>query len=208
MTGFRKPPFIAAIALLIVAMIAEAIGACFSMGLFSLLIFDWLVLMTVLLIGAPFLLSNETVGRIQGFVTFGVSFFVLLAALAAFGVAVMLIFKLLVSLYGIFPYLFSYMSFPTRETAGILSIVMVCKFGFCILAILAHEKLLINTGLVVIVLTSLLLTMMVGFLNGMPRIAVSITDDIGAIIIAVLACLRAFGFMVASLPAVKKATGL
>ncbi len=208
MLGFKKLPFVGALLFILVTIGVEIVGSCWSVGLSALAIFDLLVLMTVLLIGAPFLITNATTGRIQGFATFGFSMFVLPLAIAVFGVAVTLFFKMLLSFYFVFPYIFNYADFPVSGSAPFLAGAMFCKFAFCICMILAHEKFLANIGLVLIVLTSLLLTMMLSFLHGLPTIIVSLTDDIGAIIIAVVTCVRAVGFILSSLPAVKKAIGI
>jgi len=206
MAEFRKIPFAGALLLISAVLGVEAAGSCDSMGLSALAVFDLLVIMTVALIGAPFLLSHATVGRTQGVATLVISVVILGSALLILGLALALLFTMLASLP--LYLLFHWNSFPLPKAYGLLSVAMLCKFGFTACIIVSHQKFLTNTGLVVIVLTSLLLTMMLSVLYGMPRVIVIVTDDLGAIVIASFAAFRSIGFILASLPAMKKALGV
>ena len=58
----------------------------------------------------------------------------------------------------------------------------------------------------VLILTSLLATLIIGFLHGLvPAFLVSITDAIAAIVVGILALVWAIWFLLRSIPAVAKA---
>jgi hypothetical protein len=83
---------------------------------------------------------------------------------------------------------------------------MALKIGFVVLLVMAHQRFLENKGLVLIILTSFLATIILSFLHGIvPRFLVSITDDIGAIIIAILAAIWSLFYLIGAIPAVIKA---
>lgn len=207
MTEFRKLPFVVALGLLLVLVPVEA-ASCYGIGLGALAVFDLLLLMTATLIGLPFVISHAAVGRLQGAITLLASAGILILAFAVLGMALVLLFKILGALYFPPAYFALYARFPVTQATLTLSLIMLLKVAFTVCLVLAHEKLLTNTGLVILVATSLLLTIMLGFLHGMPRVFVSITDCIGAIVIGIFTIIRAIGFMLASLPAMKKALGL
>ena len=160
-------------------------------GIFYLGILDALVLFTTLLIGAPLVITHRIHGRIQGIATFIFSFFMLLGSivmiLAALGLLLLMVSLLLAIPFGTIIYLKEFGSFNKTEAAAILSLAMMLKLCFSVLMILAHQRFLENKGLVLIVLTSFIGTILLSFLHGpFPRFLVSITDDIGAIVIALL----------------------
>lgn len=65
---------------------------------------------------------------------------------------------------------------------------MLLKVGFAISLILAQQRFLQSKGLVLLMLTSLLGTVIASLLLGIvPGILVSITDAIGAILIGIIA---------------------
>ena len=83
---------------------------------------------------------------------------------------------------------------------------MTLKFGFIVCLILAHQRFLQNKGLVLIVLTSLLANLIIGFLhNFVPGPLVSITDAIGAIIVGILAVIWAIVLLIFSIISIIKA---
>jgi hypothetical protein len=204
----RKIPFLVAIVLICLAVATELGGACLGFGIASLAMFDLFVLLTTALIAAPLILGNATVGRTQGLVTLIVSVLILLASLVMLFMAISLLFVMLGLLPFIPFYLAVFASFPKGAAAAVLSLAMLLKLGFALALIVAHQRFLENTGLVIIIAISLGLTLLVTFLHGFPRVFVSITDDIAAIIILIVTCLRALGFALAALPAIKKATGI
>jgi len=71
--------------------------------------------------------------------------------------------------------------------------------------VFSHKRFLENKGLVLIILTSLLATVIISFLHGLvPSFLVSITDNIAAIITAILAAIWALFYLIGSIPAIIK----
>ena len=222
----RKPFFVVALILLALAVLAEmgtgiymfAVGDEASMrdiatpgwGIPYLAVLDGLVLFTILLIGAPLLITDRVHGRIQGIITLIVSFFAFLGAVAmifsARGLLLLIVCLLMAIPFGTAVYMAKYASFAKGPAAGTLSLIMGLKIGFVVLLVMAHQRFLENKGLVLIILTSFLATIILSFLHGFPpRFLVSITDDIGAIIIAILAAIWALFYLIGAIPAVIKA---
>lgn len=222
----RKPFFVVALILLALAVLAE-LGSGFyidadtqkaaqyavddpGLGISYLAILDGLVLFTILLIGAPLIISDRVHGRIQGIITFVVALLALLGAIAmiftALGLLLLMVSLLLAIPFGTLVYMAKYAAFAKTPAAITLSLIMGFKLGFAVFLILAHQRFLENKGLVLIILTSFLATIILSFLHGfVPRFLVSITDDIGAIIIAILAAIWALFYLIGSIPAIIKA---
>lgn len=222
----RKPFLLAAAIVLALAVLVE-LGAGFYLspvtdasaraeslytisGIFYLGILDTLVLFTMALVGAPLVITHRLHGRIQGVVTLIFSFFMLIGSIvmifAALALLLLMVSLLLAIPFGTIAYLAGYGSFDRAAAAATLSLAMALKIGFCVLLILAHQRFLENKGLVLIILTSLVGAVLLSFLHGLfPRFLVSITDDIGAIIISVLTLIWAIFYLVGAIPAILKA---
>jgi VanZ family protein len=83
---------------------------------------------------------------------------------------------------------------------------MGLKLGFVVCLLLAHQRFLQNKGLVLLVLTSLLANLIIGFLhNFVPLPLVSITDAIGAIVVAILAVIWALVLLIFAIISIIKA---
>ena len=128
MTEFRKLPFILGLLVLLIAILVEFVS-CTGVGLGALAVFDLLLLMTVALIGLPFITSHAIVGRLQGPITLISSVAVLLLALGLLAAAFVLLFKILGSLYFPIAYFILYADFPVPDATLALSIAMLCKFA-------------------------------------------------------------------------------
>jgi hypothetical protein len=218
----RKPFFIIALIFFGLAVLAE-LGSKFflaklfditnpGLGLPYLAILDGLVLFTIILIGTPLIITDRVHGRIQGIVTFFVSLLAFLGSLAMIFAALVLLLmmvSLLISVpFGTAIYMAEYAPFDKTAAAITLGVIMSFKFAFAIFLILAHQRFLENKGLVLIILTSFLATILLTFLHGIfPRFLVSITDGIGALVIAILAAIWALLYLIGSIPAIIKASG-
>lgn len=222
----RKPFFIIALVLIALAVLAEMGSGIYMFfldegtsadpvatpgwGIPYMAVLDGLVLFTILLIGAPLLITDRVHGRIQGIITLIVGFLTFLGAIAmiitALGLLLMMVSLLMAIPFGTAVYMAKYASFARGPAAITLSLIMALKIGFVILLVMAHQRFLENKGLVLIILTSFLATIILSFLHGIvPRFLVSITDDIGAIIIAILAAIWALFYLIGAIPAVIKA---
>ena len=222
----RKPFLVIALVLLALAVLAEMGSGAYMFflgegtsanpvatpgwGIPYLAVLDGLVLFTILLIGAPLLITDRVHGRIQGIITVIVGFLTFLGSIAMIFIALGMLF-LMVSLlmaipFGTAVYMAKYAGFAKGPAAGTLSLIMGLKIAFVVFLVMAHQRFLENKGLVLIILTSFLATIILSFLHGFPpRFLVSITDDIGAIIIAILAAIWALFYLIGAIPSVIKA---
>jgi hypothetical protein len=222
----RKPFFFIALILFALAVLAE-LGSGFyidadsqdanlydiatpGMGLPYLAILDGLVLFTLILIGAPLIITDRVHGRIQGIVTFIVSLLAFLGSLvmifAALALLMMMVSLLMAIPFGTTVYMAKYAAFDKPAAAITLGVIMSFKLGFAVFLILAHQRFLENKGLVLIIITSFLATILLSFLHGIvPRFLVSITDGIGALVTAILAAIWALFYLIGSIPAIIKA---
>ena len=179
-------------------------------GIPFLALLDGLLLFTVVLIGVSLLMPERVQGRVQGVMTLLVALGVLLGGIAAIYFAILLL-NLMVSLllavpFGTLVYMATFADFDVAASRATLGLLMPLKLAFAVCLVVAHQRFLENRGLVLLILTSLLATVIVSFLHGfVPRFLVSITDDIAAMMIAILATIWSLVFLVGSIPAIVKA---
>jgi hypothetical protein len=176
----------------------------------SLALLDGLVLYTVALMAAPFLVPERVIGRVQAILTLIVSLAVLaLAGVLLFIIVAQLILmvSLLVSIpFGTIVYLVLFGFFNRPGASITLSVLMALKLAFAGCLVLAHQRFLQIKGLVLLVLTSLLSMAIVSFLQGLvPIFLVSITDAVAALIVVFLAGLWAFFLLIGSISGITKA---
>jgi hypothetical protein len=227
MDSLRKPLLIVAVILLVLAVLVE-LGSTFyiaadgpeadhytdmptpGLGIRYLAILDALVLFTLGIITAPLLFPARIVGRIQGIISFVVALLMLFGAIVMIIVAISLLI-LMISLFMAVPfgtaiYFAKFAEFDTGQTVATLAVIMSLKLAFAGFLVFAHPRFVQNKGLLLIVLSSFLATIIIGFLHGMvPRMLASITDDIGAIVVGILAAIWALIYLIGSIPAVIKA---
>jgi hypothetical protein len=171
---------------------------------------DILIALTIVIIALSIVISNRVMGRIQGIITLIVSFLTIFAALIALIIAfielLIMVSLFLAPPFGTIAYLAIWGFFPRGQASLVLSLVMALKLGFVICLVLAQQQFLKLKLLAAMVITSLVLTVVVSFLHGfVPIILVSITDDLAAVIIAIVAIIWAIVVLVGSIIAVVKA---
>jgi hypothetical protein len=181
-----------------------------GLGISYLPYFDVLLLLSVALLGAALIIGDRISGRLQGVVRLVVSVLLLLAVIVAF-------FKALIELtimvvlfcsvpFGTAAYFAIFADFDRAGAAVILSLVILLKIGFLVCLALAQPRFLKQMGLMALVATSFLLTIVVMVLHGwFPRFLVSITDAIGAIVIAIVAIIWAIVFLIFAVVSIVKA---
>ena len=167
-------------------------------------ILDGLLLYTVLLMGLGILMPRSVIGRIQGIVTLVLAFFGLLGAIAmalvALGLLILMITLLVAVPFGTIAYFVAWADFPTGAATATLGLILLLKSAFCILLILAHQRFLQNKGIVILSAVSLGATLLAAFLIDFPpRFLASITDAIGALIIAVVGAIWLLILLVGSI---------
>lgn len=175
-----------------------------------LALLDGVLLFTVALMGAGMIIGERLHGRLQGAVTLVFSVLVVLGgivlALIAVAALILMVTLLMSAPFGTIAYLALYGFFPQGAATATLAAAMGLKLAFAGCLVAAHPRFLQNRGLVLLVLTSWLGHVLIGFLHGfVPGFLVSITDAVAAIVVVVLAVVWALVFFVGSLGAVVKA---
>ncbi len=174
---------------------------------------DGVLLFSVGLIGMSLVIPERVQGRVQGCASLIVMFFLVLGVIAAIiGAFVLLLIMvaLLLSVpFGTIAYLAIYGFFNRGGAAAALSLIMFLKLGFAGSLLVAHQRFLENTGLVLLIITSLIGNIVISFLHGLvPGFLVSITDAIAAIIVGILACIWGILLLIGAIVAVLKAIRL
>ena len=180
-----------------------------GLGIPYLALLDGLLLLTLALMGASLLIPERVHGRVQGLVTLIGAIVAILAGLVMLFAAIALLF-LMVGLFtavpfGTIAYLAVWGFFNRAGASGTLGLLMLLKVVAAVCLVLAHQRFLQNKGLVLLVLTSLLANAIVSFLHGfVPIVLVSITDALGAIIVAILALIWAVVLLIGALVSIVK----
>ncbi|SRR6266498_1823813 len=179
-------------------------------GIIYLSFIDGFVFYLTLLIALALLIPERIQGRIQGCITLLVSFFgcigFIVAIFFALFLLIVMVTLLLAPIFGTIAYFAIYGHFDRGDAAITLSLIMTLKIAFVICLVLAHQRFLQNKGLVLLVLTSLLGNLIISFLhNFVPGPLVSITDTIGAIVVAILALIWAIILIIGAIISIIKA---
>jgi hypothetical protein len=175
-----------------------------GMGIPYLALVDGLFLLTLGLMGASLLIPERVHGQVQGVVSLVGAIVALLAGIAMLLAAIGLL-LLMVSLFtavpfGTIAYLAVWGFFNRGGAAATLGLLMTLKVAVGICLALAHPRFLQNKGLVLLYLTSLLANAVVSILHGwVPLVLVSITDALGAIVVAILGLIWAVVLLLGSL---------
>lgn len=159
--------------------------------------------MMVLALVAPEHLQS----KLQSIASVILSFFLALGSLVLIFVALAQL-LLMIGLFfavpfGTIAYLAIWGDFPKGAAAVILSLLMALKIGAAICLPIAHQRFLTAKGLIVLILTSFVATIIISFLHGLvPGPLVSITDAVAAIIVGILALIWAIVILIGSIIAV------
>ncbi len=181
-----------------------------GMGVPDLALLDGILLFTLALMGASLVLPARLEGRIQGIATLIFSILLLLFAIVQIFVAFAALF-LMIALFLAFPfgtiiYLIIYGSFNRAGADAVLNIIMLLKFGVALCLVFAQQRFFQGKGLVLLILTSLLGTVIVNVLLGVvPGVLVSITDAIAALVVGIIAVIWSIILLIGSLIAIVKA---
>ena len=181
-----------------------------GLGITYLSLVDAVVLFTLLLIGSSLIVPASVEGRVQGCATLIFSIVLILLSIVliflAFGDVILMISLLLSFPFGTIAYMIIY-GFFDRGGAGVtLSLIMLFKIAGAVCLFLAQQRFLQNIGFVVIIAASLVASVVVAFLQGLPPgFLVSITDAIAAIIVGIIAVIALILLLVGSIPSIIKA---
>lgn len=218
----RLPFFVAALVCLGLAVLVElgSLGVVSSgrghppgLGIAYLALVDVTVLFTFLLMALSLLVGQNLSGRIQGLASLIFAIVVIIGGIVAIFVAVSLL-LLMVGLllavpFGTIAYLALFGNFDRGTASALLGLIMLLKVVFAICLPLAQQRFLKMTGLLVLVLVSLVVTIVVAFLQGLPPgILVSITDAVAAIVVGIVGVVLAVVTLVFAIVAVVRALRL
>lgn len=199
MDTLRRPFFLGAALCLLLVVLIE-LGQSFliaggqarpGFGVRSLALIDGVLLYNIVLMGLALVIPERVQGRVQGVVTLLLSLLLLLGVivlgLTAF-VTLTVMLGLLLSFFGWPVYLGLFGHFNRAGAAATLALLMTLKLAFAALLVLAHQRFLQNRSLVLLILTSLLCGLLLAWLHALvPRVLVSVTDAVGAVVVAILA---------------------
>ncbi|MBM0229706.1 hypothetical protein [Micromonospora sp. ATA51] len=175
-----------------------------------LALIDVVALWTTGLFCLSLVVPDRIQGRVQGVATLVFAVLLLIASvvllLVAFVELTVLVSLFLAAPFGTLAYLAVWGFFPVGEAAVLLGLVLLLKLVWAGLLVLAQPRFLQNRGLVLLMLTTLLCTVLLEFLHRLvPGILVSITDDVGALVFAVVAIVWSLVLLIGSIPAIVKA---
>ncbi|MFE9655190.1 hypothetical protein [Micromonospora sp. NPDC006431] len=175
-----------------------------------LALIDVVALWTTGLFSLSLVVPDRIQGRLQGVATliFGIVLLIVSVVLliVAFVELTVLVSLFLAAPFGTLAYLAVWGFFPVGDAAVLLGLVLLLKLVWAGLLLLAQPRFLQNKGLVLLALTTLVCTVGLEFLHRLvPVILVSITDDLGALVFAVVAAVWALVLLVGSIPAIVKA---
>ena len=179
-------------------------------GIRYLAVFDGLVLFTVALLGTSLIVDQRVYGRVQGVVTLLAAILWILGsivlAILALATLLLMIGLLVSAPFGTIAYLAIWGSFPRGEAAVVLGLLLLVKLVFIALLVAAQPRFAAVKGLMALLAASLLLQLVLGFLHGfLPRIVVSIGDQLWALVTAIVALVWAVVLLVLAVPAVVNA---
>jgi hypothetical protein len=172
-------------------------------GVRGLAAVDGILLYSIVLMALSLLVGEYIHARAQGILTL-VAMILLLLALLAWGIMVFVALMIMLSLlmaapFGTIVYMAIYGFFPRGQASAMLGLIMTLKVGFAVSIVLAHQRFLQNLGLVLLILTSLIVSVIVSFLHGLvPGPLVSITDAIAAIIVTIVGAIWAIYLLITS----------
>ncbi|MFE9202353.1 hypothetical protein [Micromonospora sp. NPDC007230] len=175
-----------------------------------LALIDVVALWTTGLFSLSLVVPDRIQGRLQGVATliFGIVLLIVSVVLliVAFVELTVLVSLFVAAPFGTLAYLAVWGFFPVGDAAVLLGLVLLLKLVWAGLLLLAQPRFLQNKGLVLLALTTLVCTVVLEFLHRLvPVILVSITDDLGALVFAVVAAVWALVLLVGSIPAIVKA---
>ncbi len=205
----RKIFFIVALILVVMALIVEKAFES-GFGLRGLTLLEMLLVFVVLLVALAHFHIERIQGRLQGIATLIVSILVAIASVvcifAAF-VELMIMLSLVFAIpFGTMIYVAVFGHFDRSGASTVLSSGMLLKLFFGGFLVAAEERYLQNKGLVLLILSSLLGTIIISFLHNLvPILLVSITDAVAGIVMGIIALLWAIWFLLKSIPAIVKA---
>ena len=164
-----------------------------GMGIMALAFIDGILLYSWSTIKAGSVIPEKILTPSMKIANIVFFFLMLMAAITTIFVAIALI-TVMVSLllaipFGTIVYMIKFASFPTGAAASTLAVLMSLKILFAISIVVGESRLFHDYRMFLLVLaTSFVANIIIGFVHGIvPGFLVSITDAVGAIIVAIIA---------------------
>ncbi len=220
--SMRKPFFLVSLIAIFLAVLVE-LGSIAILGhpaqtlnvdvnskaIPAMALLDGLVFYATLIIGIALLIPERVQSKVQGIVTLIFAVLLLLACIgiiiADFTLLILMVTLLMAPIFGTIAYFAIWASFAVTGPKIALSLLMTLKIIYAICLVLAHQRFLQNKGLVLIIVTSFLANLIIAFLYALvPGFLVSITDDVAAIIICILAIIWAVVYLIGGVVSVVK----
>ena len=175
-----------------------------GLGIPYLALVDGILAYSLALMVLALVLPMHLQAKLQGIVGVILMFFLALACIVLIFVALaqlLLMIGLFFAIpFGTIAYLIIWGSFPKTAAAVILSLLIFFKIASSICLLIAHQRYLKDIGLILMILTSFIATIIVSFLHGLvPGPLVSITDAVAAIIVGILALIWAIVVLIGSI---------
>jgi hypothetical protein len=178
-----------------------------GIGIPYLALVDGVLAYTLGLMVLALVMSRNLQAKLQSVVSLIGSFLLALGSLVLILLALLKL-LLMVTLFfappwGTIAYLAVWGDFPKAGAATVLALLMALKIGASICLPIAHQGFLKDKGLIILILTSFVATIIVSFLHGLvPFPLVSITDALAAIVVGIIALIWAIVILVNSIIAV------
>jgi hypothetical protein len=222
--SMRKPFFVVSLIAIFLAVVVE-LGSIVFLGtntssstlgvsptgkaIPAMAFLDGLILFATVIIGIALLIPERVQSKIQGIVTLVFSIFLVLGCIvvifADIALLVLMVSLLMAIPFGTIAYFAIWAHFETGIGQAALSMLMTLKIIFAVCLVLAHQRFLQNKGFVLIIITSFISNLIIGFLYALvPGFLVSITDDIGGIIVCILAIIWAVVYLIGGIMSVIK----
>ncbi|WP_027345352.1 membrane protein [Hamadaea tsunoensis] len=179
-------------------------------GIAYLALIDVIALYTTGLFTLSLIVPDRVQGRVQGVATLIGSIILIIVsfvlAIIAFVELMIMVSLFLAPPFGTIVYLAIWGFFPVGKASVIIGLLFFLKLCWAVLLLVAQPRFLQNKGLVALVVTTLVCNIVLEFLHDLlPVILVSILDDIGAIVFAVVAIVWGIVLLVGSIPSIVKA---
>jgi len=215
----RKPFLIVAIVLALLVVLVETASRLYigstatgpdlptpGLGVPYLALVDGMLLFILIMHGLANLqlVPPRIFGMVQGPLTLVLMLLLLLGSIVLIFVAILLVTLMITLLlavpFGTIAYFAAFAEFDLGAARGTLGVLMTLKVAVVVCVFLSQRTL---SGLLMILLTSLLANVVVAFLHGLvPSFLVSILDGVAAIIVAILAAIWALVKLIGSIPGI------
>ncbi|HEY1656500.1 MAG TPA: hypothetical protein VGF86_15465 [Candidatus Tumulicola sp.] len=216
----RKPPYVFAVIVIAIAVLLEmasnwlpqevnaAVGAS-QLGISALWLLDISLFWTLFVGALAIIVRRDILGRLQGVATLVLSIVIILVGLKILltdFILLLIMLALLASFFGWLVYFPLFAHFDTAQAVQVLGLLTLFKLVALALLIVAQQRFLRQTPLLVLIGLSLLCDLLLSFLHALPPgVLVSVTDALGAIVICIVAIVYALIQAIASIVAIIRA---